>query len=62
MHPKGMPAIIVDWICRKFDERKTTLLFDNYQSPTFDTTSGLDQRYPLSVMLYQLYNSRSLNS
>ncbi|GJF00464.1 RNA-directed DNA polymerase from mobile element jockey [Phanerochaete sordida] len=42
--------------------RRTKLLFDDFESAPFDTFTGLDQGCPLSVILYQFYNSPLLDS
>ncbi|GJF00314.1 RNA-directed DNA polymerase-like protein [Phanerochaete sordida] len=41
---------------------ETKLLFDDFESAPFDIFTGLDQGCPLSVILYQFYNSPLLDS
>lgn len=57
MRKQGVPRVIVDWLRRKLDGRRTRLKFDDFVSPLFDIISGIDQGCPLSVILFQFYNS-----
>ncbi|PSR73747.1 hypothetical protein PHLCEN_2v10417 [Hermanssonia centrifuga] len=57
---KGIPKEIVDWLRLKMTSRRTVLCFDNFQSSQFEIKGGLEQGCPLSVILYQFYNSELL--
>ena len=39
----GIPEGHVEWFRRRLEGRKTTLMFDNYKSDTFDINEGIDQ-------------------
>ncbi|PSR72425.1 hypothetical protein PHLCEN_2v11706 [Hermanssonia centrifuga] len=58
---KGIPKGIVDWLRLKMTDRRTVLCFDDFQSEQFLVESGLEQGCPLSVILYQYYNSDLLD-
>jgi hypothetical protein len=57
MRMQRIPREITDWLRRRFSQRKTTLLFDNFVSEVFNVANGLDQGDPLSQLLYILYNA-----
>jgi hypothetical protein len=42
---------------RRLTGRKTTLIFDDFQSDKFDVDNGLNQGDPLSGITYIIYNS-----
>ncbi|OBZ69759.1 hypothetical protein A0H81_10502 [Grifola frondosa] len=54
---RGVPAQITEWLRAKLRGRKTKLMFDDHASDAFEIHSGIDQGCPLSVILYQFYNS-----
>ncbi|TFY52367.1 hypothetical protein EVJ58_g10059 [Rhodofomes roseus] len=56
MRKLGIPEVIVDWLRRKLQGRKTRLSFDDFVSHLFEIFSGIDQGCPLSVLLYKIYN------
>lgn len=56
MRKLGIPEVIVDWLRRKLQGRKTRLSFDDFVSNLFEIFSGIDQGCPLSVLLYKIYN------
>lgn len=57
MCTRGIPQEITNWIARKLTARRTTLLFDDYASPPFNLSSGIDQGCTLSVICFQFYNA-----
>ncbi|PSR73744.1 hypothetical protein PHLCEN_2v10434 [Hermanssonia centrifuga] len=57
---KGIPKEIVDWLRLKMTSRRTVLCFDDFKSSQFEIKGGLEQGCPLSVILYQFYNSELL--
>lgn len=57
MRKRGVPKKLIDWLRRKLTGRKTRLKFDDHVSALFDIISGIDQGCPLSVILFQFYNS-----
>lgn len=59
---RGFPSSLVQWLKRKMTGRQTTLEFDGFVSDPFELTGCLEQGCPLSVLLYQVYNSPLLES
>ena len=57
LRKRRVPNEIVTWLERKLDGRRTKICFDDYESELFTITSGIDQGCPLSVILFQFYNS-----
>ena len=57
LRKRGVPNEIVAWLERKLDGRRTKICFDDFESELFTITSGIDQGCPLSVILFQFYNS-----
>lgn len=57
MRKEGVPKKLTTWLERKFKGRKTMRTFNDYESPEYDVDTGLDQGCPMSVILYQFYNS-----
>ncbi|THU86190.1 hypothetical protein K435DRAFT_684203 [Dendrothele bispora CBS 962.96] len=51
----GVPGEIVDWLRRRYDGRKTRLLFDDFVSDLFLVLGGEDQGDPFSAIGYILY-------
>ncbi|GBE84774.1 RNA-directed DNA polymerase from mobile element jockey [Sparassis crispa] len=62
MRMQGVPVEIVDWIRHRLEGCHTHLIFDDFTSAIFEILSGIDQGCPLSVILYQFYNSDLLDS
>ncbi|OBZ77095.1 putative RNA-directed DNA polymerase from transposon X-element [Grifola frondosa] len=62
MRMRGVPEQLTNWLCKKLRGRKTMLMFDDYASEPFEIHSGIDQGCPLSVILYQFYNSDLVSS
>ena len=56
MRRLGIPEVIVDWLRRKLQGRRTKLSFNDFMSDLFEIVSGIDQGCPLSVILYKIYN------
>ncbi|KAF5318094.1 hypothetical protein D9619_012016 [Psilocybe cf. subviscida] len=56
----GVPVEITNWMRRRLARRKTALVFDDYQTPTFVIENGLDQGDPYSGICYIIYNSSLL--
>ena len=61
MRECGIPKGHVEWIERRLDRRKTTLVFDDYKSETFDIAEGIDQGDTQSLISWIIYNHRILN-
>lgn len=65
LHNLGMHGVsskYVDWLHIKLDRQKTRLKFNDFVSAIFNITSSIDQRCPLSVILYAFYNSDLIDS
>ncbi|PSR81447.1 hypothetical protein PHLCEN_2v6375 [Hermanssonia centrifuga] len=62
LQKKEIPKCMVDRLKLKMRDRCTVLCFDDFQSKQLSIESGLEQGYPLSVILYQFYNSDLLDS
>ena len=43
MRQVGIPNGHVEWLERRLEGRKTTLVFDDFKSETFDIAEGIDQ-------------------
>ncbi|KAF8575599.1 hypothetical protein K439DRAFT_1369636 [Ramaria rubella] len=56
MQMRGIPAEYTEWICIKVEGRQTMLSFDGHMSDKKTLLHGLDQKCPLSRILYQFYN------
>jgi len=61
MRKRGVPREYTDWITHKIGGRRTTMVFDGYESPLFTLPCGTDQGCPLSGMLFQFYNADLLD-
>ncbi|GBE90127.1 RNA-directed DNA polymerase from mobile element jockey [Sparassis crispa] len=57
MRRRGVPIEIVNWLRRHLEGRHTRILFDDFKLALFEILSGIDQGCPLSVILYEFYNS-----
>lgn len=57
LRKRGVPKALIDWLRTKLDGRRTLLKFDDFESELFTIISGIDQSCPLSVILFQFYNS-----
>ncbi|KAG2749479.1 hypothetical protein P692DRAFT_20694273, partial [Suillus brevipes Sb2] len=53
----GIPQEYVDWYGRRLDNRKTVMIFDDFQSEAFNVADGVDQGCPLSPLGFVFYNS-----
>lgn len=51
MRRRGIPEQLIIWLTHKLCGRKTTLIYDDYESPAFDIENGLDQGCPMSGIL-----------
>lgn len=54
---RGVPKEHVEWVKRRNEGRKTTLVFDDHRSKEFEVENGLDQGDAQSLILYILYNA-----
>lgn len=57
MRMKGFPEEYILWYQRQLSSRSTTLVFDDYESATFNVENGVDQGCPLSVIAFLIYNA-----
>ncbi|GBE85286.1 hypothetical protein SCP_0704730 [Sparassis crispa] len=57
MHTRGVPSQIINWLKRHLEGRRTRILFNDFRSALFEIINGIDQGCPLSVILYEFYNS-----
>ncbi|GBE89552.1 RNA-directed DNA polymerase from mobile element jockey [Sparassis crispa] len=57
MRSRGIPKEIVNWLRQRLTGRHTRILFDDFKSALFEIINGIDQGCPLSVILYEFYNS-----
>ncbi|KAJ3884402.1 hypothetical protein GG344DRAFT_26843, partial [Lentinula edodes] len=51
----GVPAEITQWMQRRYKDRTTRLVFDDYISQPFNVLAGEDQGDPFSAIGYILY-------
>ncbi len=49
--------MLTTWITAMLSGRTTTLSFDDYESPSYEVLSGLDQGCPLSPVLFAYYTA-----
>ena len=56
----GVPSGHVEWFERRLQGRKTTLIFDDYKSGTFDIEEGIDQGDAQSLIAWIIYNHQIL--
>jgi Reverse transcriptase (RNA-dependent DNA polymerase) len=61
MRKRGIPVEYTDWIRRKIGGRRTTMVFDEYDSPLLTLPCGTDQGCPLLGMLFQFYTADLLD-
>lgn len=52
----GVPRGHVEWFERRLEGRKTSLIFDDYKSETFDIKEGIDQGDAQSLIAWIIYN------
>ena len=57
----GIPEGHIGWFERRLEGRKTSLIFDNFKSETFDIKEGLDQGDAQSLIAWIIYNHRILD-
>ena len=56
----GVPSGHVEWFERRLQGRKTSLIFDDYRSETFDIEEGIDQGDAQSLIAWVIYNHQIL--
>ena len=56
----GVPSGHVEWFERRLQGRKTSLMFDDYKSETFDIEEGIDQGDAQSLIAWIIYNHQIL--
>ena len=56
MRQHGVPEGHVEWLGRRLEGRRTTLIFDDYRSEFFDIKDGLDQGDAQSLIAWIIYN------
>ena len=56
----GIPEEHVEWFKRRLEGRKTTLMFDDYKSDTFDIKEGIDQGDVHLLIAWIIYNHQIL--
>jgi ribonuclease HI len=56
----GVPGGHVEWFERRLQGRKTSLIFDDYRSETFDIDEGIDQGDAQSLIAWIIYNHQIL--
>ena len=61
MRQVGIPNGHVEWLERHLEGRKTTLVFDDFKSETFDIAEGIDQGDAQSLITWIIYNHHILN-
>ncbi|KAI0042319.1 hypothetical protein FA95DRAFT_1500218 [Auriscalpium vulgare] len=52
MRKRGVPRQYTDWIRNKLSGRRTTMVFDGYESALMTLPCGTDQGCPLSGILF----------
>lgn len=61
LRKRRIPLALVNLIQSFLTDRKTTLKFDDYQSPPLAASNGVPQGSPLSPILYLFYSSDLLD-
>lgn len=56
----GVPRGHVEWFERRLEGRKTSLIFDDYKSETFNIKEGIDQGDAQSLIAWIIYNHHIL--
>ena len=56
----GVPSGHMEWFERRLQGRKTSLIFDDYRSETFDINEGIDQGDAQSLIAWVIYNHQIL--
>jgi hypothetical protein len=56
----GVPSGHVEWFARRLQGRKTSLIFDDFKSETFDIEEGIDQGDAQSLIAWIIYNHQIL--
>ena len=62
MKKMGFHTRYTDWIVNKTTDREMVLVFDNYVSPPFTVTHGLDQGCNLLPFLYNCYSASQMKA
>ena len=57
----GVPLGHVEWFKRRLEGRKMMLIFDDYESGTFDIEEGIDQGDTQLLIAWIIYNHQILN-
>ena len=57
----GVPGGHVEWFERRLQGRKTSLIFNDFKSETFDIEEGIDQGDSQSLIVWIIYNHQILN-
>src|ERR1700761_4724228 len=60
MRSCGIPEGHIEWFRRRLEGRKTSLMFDDYKSDTFDIKEGIDQGDAHSLIAWIIYNHQIL--
>ena len=60
MRSCGIPEGHVEWLERRLEGRKTTLIFNNYRSDMFNIKEGIDQGDAHSLIAWLIYNHQIL--
>ena len=61
MRQCGIPNGHVEWLERRLEGRKTSLVFDDFKSETFNITEGIDQGDAQLLIAWLIYNHQILN-
>jgi hypothetical protein len=62
MRKRGLPGPLIEFAGTMLENRKTTLRFDDHTSQAIPLNNGIGQGDPLSMALYQYYNTDILRN